>query len=88
MLVWLGKVSYGLYLWHYVFVRSDIPIWAALPLSVAAAAASCHLVEEPVRRLRERLEHRSAPVAVPRLAVAAPFGPLPLARTLSEREAA
>ena len=59
VLVWLGKASYGLYLWHYVLVRSDIPIWAALPLTVASAAASWYLVEEPVRRWRVRLEKRN-----------------------------
>ena len=58
-LVWLGRISYGLYLWHYVFVRSDIPTWAALPLSVATAAASWYLVEGPARRWRGRLEKRN-----------------------------
>jgi len=58
VLVWLGKISYGLYLWHYLFVRSGIPVWLAVPLSVAAAAASWYLVEEPVRRWRGRLEKR------------------------------
>ena len=90
VLVWLGKISYGLYLWHYVLVRSDLPIWVALPLSVAAAAASCHLVEEPVRRWRQRLDQRTAPVATPTMAVAAPLGPRPLllAHAVSERVAA
>jgi peptidoglycan/LPS O-acetylase OafA/YrhL len=59
VLVWLGKISYGLYLWHYLFVRSGIPVWAAVPLTVATAAASWYLVEEPVRRWRRRLEKRS-----------------------------
>ena len=58
VLVWLGKISYGLYLWHYVFVRSDIPTGAALVFTVATAAASWYLVEEPVRRWRVRLEKR------------------------------
>jgi peptidoglycan/LPS O-acetylase OafA/YrhL len=57
-LLWLGKISYGLYLWHYVFLRSDIPILLALPLTVAAAAASWYLVEEPVRLWRMRLQER------------------------------
>jgi peptidoglycan/LPS O-acetylase OafA/YrhL len=58
VLVWLGKISYGLYLWHYVFVRSDIATSIALALTVAVAAASWYLVEEPVRRWRVRLEKR------------------------------
>jgi peptidoglycan/LPS O-acetylase OafA/YrhL len=58
LLVWLGKISYGLYLWHYVFIRSDLPTGPALVFAVAAAAASWYLVEEPVRRWRGRLERR------------------------------
>ena len=60
-LVWMGKVSYGLYLWHYVFVRSDIPTWAALALTVAAATASWYLVEDPIRRWRRRFRPRTSP---------------------------
>jgi len=55
-LVWVGQISYGLYLWHYVFVRSDIPVWVALPLALAAATASWYLVEGPFRRWRTRIE--------------------------------
>lgn len=32
-LVWVATISYGLYLWHYVFVRSELPVGAALPLA-------------------------------------------------------
>jgi len=59
LLVWLGKISYGLYLWHYVFVRTDLPAWVSLPLAVATAAASWYLVEGPFRRWRVRLEKRN-----------------------------
>jgi len=63
---WVGKRSYGLYLWHWpVFVlvvsalpswqRSGAPGWAlggvALAISVAAAALSYRFVEQPIRRL-------------------------------------
>jgi peptidoglycan/LPS O-acetylase OafA/YrhL len=50
VLLRLAEVSFGLYLWHYVFVRSDIPLWAALLLTIVATAASWHLVEQPVLR--------------------------------------
>lgn len=50
--VWIGTVSYGLYLWHYLFVRSDIPTWFALLASVVVATASWYLVERPIQRWR------------------------------------
>lgn len=66
VLVWLGTISYGLYLWHYVFLRSGVSAWIALPLSVATAAASWYVLEEPLRRWRKRLEERRlSPKAVP-----------------------
>lgn len=58
VVVWVGKVSYGLYLWHYVFVRSDLPTWVALILTVVVTAASWYLVEAPIRRSRGRVERR------------------------------
>ena len=68
-LVWVGKISYGLYLWHYVFIRGGFPLWAAIPLTVAVSAASWYLVEEPIRRLRGRFKRRIdtpvPPIAVP-----------------------
>lgn len=50
LVLWLGEISFGLYLWHYAFLRLDIPIWAALSLSVVTAAASWYLVEKPILR--------------------------------------
>lgn len=58
-MVWLGQISYGLYLWHYVVIRSELPTGPALVFTVAAVAASWYLVEEPARRWRGRLERRS-----------------------------
>lgn len=67
IIVWLGKISYGLYLWHYVFMRIDIPIWLAVVSTIAVAAASWYLVEEPIRRLREQFEQRSKTRATARI---------------------
>jgi peptidoglycan/LPS O-acetylase OafA/YrhL len=58
ILLRLAEVSFGVYLWHYVFVRSDIPLWAALVLTVAATVASWHLVEQPALRWAARPKGR------------------------------
>ena len=54
VLVRVGELSFGLYLWHYVLVRSDIDLWLALILTAAATAASWYVVEQPVLRWAAR----------------------------------
>jgi peptidoglycan/LPS O-acetylase OafA/YrhL len=54
-LLWVGEISFGLYLWHYVFLDMEIPTWVALPLSLVAAVASWYLIEKPTLRLSARL---------------------------------
>jgi peptidoglycan/LPS O-acetylase OafA/YrhL len=72
-LVWVGTLSYGLYLWHWplvVFARRQgldgVPLWfAVLTLTVAAAWLSARFVEEPIRRgrlLRRELTPRRSVV--------------------------
>ncbi|BBX64446.1 acyltransferase [Mycobacterium saskatchewanense] len=72
-LVWLGTISYGVYLWHwpiFLALNGERTGWAGLPLfaarcgaTVAVAAASWWLIEQPVRRWR--------PARVPLLPLAA-----------------
>jgi peptidoglycan/LPS O-acetylase OafA/YrhL len=72
-LAWLGRVSYGVYLWHYPVViywgrglAHRVGRWpavlAACVISIGLAAASYYLVEQPIRRRRR--SGTAAPAAV------------------------
>ncbi len=72
-LVWLGTISYGVYLWHwpiFLALNGERTGWSGLPLFAArcavttvVAAASFWLIEQPIRRWR--------PSGVPLLPLAA-----------------
>jgi peptidoglycan/LPS O-acetylase OafA/YrhL len=74
-LVWLGRISYGVYLWHwplFSYVTSDATGLSRWPLltvrllgTLLVAVLSYHLIEQPIRRgvLVRRLPHR-LPIAV------------------------
>ncbi|HEV7798771.1 MAG TPA: acyltransferase, partial [Pyrinomonadaceae bacterium] len=69
VLGWFGKISYGLYLWHWLVVRSTSfyylgywEPWARLALAVAIAAASFYLVERPFNRLKTRFSFKGSAV--------------------------
>jgi len=53
--VWLGQISYSLYLWQQLFVfgKHGRP-WYGVIAAVAAASASYYIVEKPMLKLRER----------------------------------
>jgi peptidoglycan/LPS O-acetylase OafA/YrhL len=64
-LVWVGKVSYAAYLFHYPVIavlldRTDLVSKAvlaiALPVTLGLAALSWHFVERPALRLKRRYE--------------------------------
>jgi peptidoglycan/LPS O-acetylase OafA/YrhL len=71
-LVWLGAISYGVYLWHwpiFLALNGERTGWSGWPLfaircaaTVTVAAASWWLLEQPIRRWR--------PVIVPMLPLA------------------
>ena len=74
LLVWLGKLSYGIYLWHYPVVRYlrdayEWPIVVALglPISCLLAALSLHTVERWALRWRD-----GRPQGAPALGAARP----------------
>jgi peptidoglycan/LPS O-acetylase OafA/YrhL len=53
--VWLGKISYSLYLWQQLFAYGDRHRpWYFVLFAVGLASASYYLVEQPMLRLRER----------------------------------
>ena len=68
VVVYLGTISYGIFLWHLVLLRLLIeifdlpvfngwfvPIWlATIVVSVAAASVSWFLIERPIQRLTHR----------------------------------
>ena len=61
-LVWIGKISYGLYLWHYPvfkwikYANAPWPVKLALALlgTFAVASVSFYLLERPLLRLKKR----------------------------------
>ncbi|HLZ23897.1 MAG TPA: hypothetical protein VKQ30_17430, partial [Ktedonobacterales bacterium] len=73
-LVGIGRISYGLYLYHVVVmyglrlagVQRDEPLgMVAMPLlSLAAALVSYYAIERPFLRLKDRLARSAAPPAV------------------------
>lgn len=60
-LVYVGRLSYGIYLWHFpfaVWVRDAQPWWITLGTTVAfsftMAALCLHLVDGPIKRWRQK----------------------------------
>lgn len=67
-LVWMGRRSYGFYIWHYPIIllldRSVSSSWlvaaVALPLTLMATVLSWRLVEQPVLRYKDARWHAPA----------------------------
>jgi peptidoglycan/LPS O-acetylase OafA/YrhL len=52
--VWLGKISYSLYLWQQLFSYGPQHRWYWMLLAFVPASLSYYLVEQPLLRLREK----------------------------------
>jgi len=62
--VWLGKISYSLYLWQQLFIFGQhARPWYGVFFAVGLASASYYLVEQPMLRLRERNSERNSMTA-------------------------
>jgi peptidoglycan/LPS O-acetylase OafA/YrhL len=66
--VWLGRVSYSLYLWQQLFCVSGSSAWhqsfpANVAVSLAAASLSHYLIERPCLRWRDKRRIRVASIS-------------------------
>jgi peptidoglycan/LPS O-acetylase OafA/YrhL len=76
IMIWIGNLSYSLYLWDMPFTDPSVHSWATtfpqnLALTVIAATISFYAVEQPIRKLGARKARPAIPRAVP-----VSFGPL------------
>lgn len=59
-MVWVGQISYSLYLWQQLFVfGTHGRPWYGVMAAVGAASASYYFVEKPMLKLREKRARRS-----------------------------
>jgi peptidoglycan/LPS O-acetylase OafA/YrhL len=63
-MVWLGLVSYSLYLWQQLFAWSTLPTLVKFLLTLWCATLSYYAVERPFQRLRRWLEVRETAALV------------------------
>jgi peptidoglycan/LPS O-acetylase OafA/YrhL len=59
-IIWIGQLSYSLYLWQMLFANPNVTSWVTtfpqnILLTMLTAAASFYAIEQPVLRLRERI---------------------------------
>ncbi|MGH2464600.1 MAG: acyltransferase family protein [Candidatus Limnocylindrales bacterium] len=72
----VGRISYGLYLWHFLFIWWGLPWPIVFALSFLAAEASYVAIERPFLRMKDRFQvgtppHAAAAADAPRTPVVA-----------------
>lgn len=67
VMVWLGRRSYGIYLWHWPFLRTSLfpsrgqnVVWS-IAITLVVAELSFRFVESPLLRLKSRFNHAAVP---------------------------
>jgi peptidoglycan/LPS O-acetylase OafA/YrhL len=65
--VFVGKISYSLYLWQQLFFSNPnpMPLWIALPCALGFACVSYYFIEQPMLRLRDSQNQLTEPVLSP-----------------------
>ena len=58
-LAYVGRISYGLYLWHFLFIWWGLPWPVVIVLSFSVASLSYRVIELPFLRLKDRLRARA-----------------------------
>jgi peptidoglycan/LPS O-acetylase OafA/YrhL len=80
-LVWFGRISYALYLWHLLMIQLLAKVAhfdplersvLSVPIAIGLAAFSYWIVEAPALRLKARFAPRPSRATAPTLAVAPP----------------
>ena len=85
LLRWFGRISYGLYLWHWLIIQNTSfyylgrwEPWARLALALVIASTSFYVVEKPFNKLKKRFASRATPVTTKQRPVEQPIPTIPI----------